>query len=271
MDISDNMIIAPGQGFIIKANTAGGIFNFSEGNQTHNNDTFQRGLNNPVIKLWIKDGNIQNYCRIKYIENATTDFDLNYEGELFSGSSNSFAIYSHLVSNSTGVNYQLQSLPQSNYENMIIPIGVNAENGKEITFTIQSSNLPAEIKVFIEDAEKNTFTRLNEQNDEYKVTLTKTLNGIGRFYLHTSLSLDDNFATKNVSICNTDKSTLKITGLEEGTTIVKLFNLSGKEVLNTSFSSNGIKEIKLPKLAKGIYIVKLQTKKGSLNKKITIK
>ena len=41
-------------------------------------------------------------------------------------------------------------------------------------------------------------------------------------------------------------------------------------MMNTSFEANGVKEIYLPKLAKGIYIFKLETKLGKLNKKIIL-
>jgi len=44
----------------------------------------------------------------------------------------------------------------------------------------------------------------------------------------------------------------------------------GKEVLQQNFSSNGVSDIAIPKLARGIYIVQLNTEKGKLNKKIII-
>jgi hypothetical protein len=44
----------------------------------------------------------------------------------------------------------------------------------------------------------------------------------------------------------------------------------GKQVLNSDFTSNGVSDIALPKLATGIYIVHLATENGTLNKKITL-
>lgn len=41
-------------------------------------------------------------------------------------------------------------------------------------------------------------------------------------------------------------------------------------MMTTSFSSNGNKEISLPKLATGIYITKVQTEKGAITKKIIL-
>ena len=44
----------------------------------------------------------------------------------------------------------------------------------------------------------------------------------------------------------------------------------GRQVLNAAFESNGTKEISLPRLAKGVYIVQLETAEGKLNKKIIL-
>jgi NurA-like 5'-3' nuclease len=42
-------------------------------------------------------------------------------------------------------------------------------------------NLLSRFKVFLEDRIPNTFARLDKVNSIYKVILTETLNGIGRF------------------------------------------------------------------------------------------
>jgi hypothetical protein len=40
--------------------------------------------------------------------------------------------------------------------------------------------------------------------------------------------------------------------------------------MNTSFISNGLKDITLPNLAKGVYIVQLENDNSKLNKKIIL-
>ena len=40
--------------------------------------------------------------------------------------------------------------------------------------------------------------------------------------------------------------------------------------MNSSFEANGVKEISLPNLAKGVYIVQLESEAGKLNKKIIL-
>ena len=49
-----------------------------------------------------------------------------------------------------------------------------------------------------------------------------------------------------------------------------MFSVTGKEVMHTRFASHGNKEITLPSLAKGVYVVQLTTEAGSINKKIIL-
>ena len=74
----------------------------------------------------------------------------------------------------------------------------------------------------------------------------------------------------NISIYTTNSNTLRIAGLSQEKTNVKLFTILGKQVLNTSFSSNGIKDVYLSNLSAGIYVVQLETSTRQLNKKITL-
>ena len=269
--LGNNFILAPGQGFFVLANAAGGTVNFAEANQSHNADTFQKTANTE-IKVQISLDGFQNYAKVYYLDNATTGFDVGYEGEVFGGSTDSFSIYTQLLTDNIEKKYQVQSLPNSDYENMVIPIGVNAAAGKEITFSADALDLPADIKVFLEDRLTNTFTRLDETNSEYKVTLSETLNGVGRFYMHTTESVmsTEDVILNSVRIYKTDSSTLKITGLPQGKTSFYLYNILGKEMMSTLFTSNGNKEISLSKLASGIYLAKMQTEKGAISKKIIL-
>ena len=150
--------------------------------------------------------------------------------------------------------------------------GVKAAANTEITFSAEALNLPSGIKVFLEDKIANTFTRLDEANNEYKVTLTDAVNGVGRFYLYTTqsaLSIKD-VVLNGVNIFKSDASTIRISGLPLGKASVSLFNILGKQVLTTSFETNGVKDISLPKLATGVYFAKVQTETGKISKKIIL-
>ncbi|WP_157663322.1 Ig-like domain-containing protein [Polaribacter sp. SA4-12] len=268
--------IAPGQGFFVHAPDAGGTsVSFTEDMETHQtgNIFLRSGTSYPEIILQLTDGTKNSSTKIRYIENKTTGLDPGSDVGTFTGVSSSFNVFTHLLSNSDGTDFAIQALPNSDYENMIIPVGINAEIGKEVTFSLNASNFSSVLKIFLEDRLTNTFTRLDEANSSYKVTLTEALNGIGRFYMHTTnsaLSVDTNVALENISIYKLDNATLRIAGLSKNDVSFKLFTLLGKEVLKSSFTSNGVKDISLPKLARGVYLVQLETENGKLNKKIIL-
>jgi hypothetical protein len=263
--------IAPGQAFFISANTSGS-FSITESMQSHSaEDTFQRTVAKPEVELSLSNGKASRTASIYYIDGATTGFDNGYDSSIFEGFDNDFSLYTHAVANGTGRNLGIQSLPKGDYQNMIVPVGVIAESGSSLEFSASSENLPEGIKIYLEDREENTFTRLDEFNTSYKLTTRSAINGVGRFYLHTNQSvLNINDVTlENVSVFKVNNS-LRIVGLQQGKASVKLFNILGRQVLNTSFESNGTKDISLPSLAKGVYIVHLETVEGALNKKIIL-
>lgn len=264
--------ISPGQGFFVEAASNTNL-TFDIADVSHQNtETFQKNTR-PEIHLLLAEGKNSRYANIYYVEGTTTGFDNGYDGKLFSGVSHSLAIYTHLVADNTGKKYQLQSLPNSDYENMVIPIGITADAEKEIIITAEILNLPSELKVFLEDKQTKSFTKLDETNTTYKVTLTEAINGVGRFFLHTTskstLNIDA-LSIESISIYKTTNSNLRVVGVSQGKASIKLFNILGKQVFNTSFKSKGIQDISLPKLATGIYIVQLETESGKLNKKITL-
>jgi hypothetical protein len=266
-----NFMLSPGQGFFVQANAAATL-NFAESNQSSGIDTFQKSTDTK-IKLNVFNGKTNRYAEVYYLNTASESYDYGFEGETFGGIPDSFSLFTHLLENNQGKNYQIQALPKSDFESMIVPVGIKIDGNQEITFTAEAVNLPEGIKVYLEDRVNNSFTRLDEVNTNYKVNLTNDSNETGRFYLHTrpsALSISDNALLETISIFKSDASTLKIAGLSQGKANVKLFNVLGKQMMNISFISNGIKEITLPKVAKGLYIVQIETEKGKLNKKIIL-
>jgi len=266
--------LAPTQGFFVEANgTAFPRVIFNEAIQNHQTTpTFQKSAR-PEVHLFLSDGKNKKYAKVYYIDGTTTGFDNGYDGKLFGGVPQPFALYTHLVSDSEGKNFQLQSLPNTNHESMVIPVGINADARKEITFSAEALNLPADINVYLEDRLTNTFIRLDEANSSYKTTSDVALDGIGRFYVHTKTSSVlsvDTANMDNISIYKTTNSNLRLVGISQGKASIKLYSILGKQVFEDSFTSNGVQNITIPALSSGIYIVQLETETGSLNKKITL-
>ena len=264
--------IAPGQAFFVEATTASAV-TFEVSDVEHGTDTFNTKSTNikSEIHLSVIEGTRTIPVRILYTDGTTKGFDAGYDGKLFGGASSDFMAYSDLVQ-SNGIKYQTQVLPNQDHETMVIPIGLKAAANKEITFIAEALNIPNGLHVYLEDRQTGDVTKLDETNSNYKVTLNTALNGSGRFYLHTrssALSTDD-IALEGVSVYAVNKNTLRISGVNSTEASVKIYTILGKKVVDTSFSSKGVYEAKLPNLTTGVYIVQLATEKGNLSKKIVL-
>ena len=267
--------IAPGQGFFVVAKTAGN-FTITEAMQSHATDTFQKGTSSrPEISLFMNNGTANRTAKILYLDNATTGWDNGYDSSIFEGLEHTFQVYTQVVENDTSKKLGIQALPNTAYENRIIPIGVKALATSILTFSVNAQNLPEGMMVFIEDRSNNTFTRLDEANSTFKTVLNTDQDGIGRFYLITSstdqtLSVDDLRLSRR-HVFMSENSTLKITGIQSDKAIVKIHSILGKTIINKTLKRTASMQIKLPShVTQGIYIVSVTTEHGSTTKKIFI-
>ena len=268
---ADAYKLAPAQGFFVKSDGQTGDLALNQAYEVHNaSDTFQRTEPRPEIHLTLSDGPLSRLAKIYYINGTTTGFDNGYDGEMFGGTSNEFAIYSHLVSNESEIDLAVQSLPTNNYENMVIPVGINAESGT-ITIDVSTNNFPEGVNIYLEDKEDDSFTLL-DSTSVFTTTPDEDLNGIGRFYIHTTTTAlsDNQVSLTNVSMYVVD-SNLTITGVHTANASIRVYDLVGKEVVNTSFEGTGLNKIELPILTTGVYVVQLETQTEAVNKKIIIK
>jgi hypothetical protein len=264
--------ISPAQGFFVRT-SGSNTLSITEAMQSHQTaDTFQRLSNErPEIRLVLSDGENTRDTDIYYIDGATTGFDNGYDSTTFGGVANSFSIYTHLVANSNGEDYAIQSLPNSDLDTMIVPIGITAATGEQLSISANGVNLPEGFNIYLEDTNDNSFTLL-DSTSAFSTTHYEDLNGIGRFYIHTTATAlsDNQLSLTNVSIYIVDNN-LTITGVHNDNASVRVYDLIGKEVVNTTFEGKGLNKIELPILNTGVYVVQLETQTEAVNKKIIIK
>ncbi|CAL2105141.1 Lumazine-binding domain-containing protein [Tenacibaculum sp. 190524A02b] len=262
--------LAPSQGFFVEANGSGNIM-FSTANQSHqNSDTFMKETPIPNFELFIESDSNKKSTKVFYVADKTTGWDNGYDSKMFGGVSQNFAVYTELVTNNEGKKLAIQTLPNVNYETMVVPVGIIAEAGEEITFSINSLNLPTGIEVYLEDRNINTFINLSSEN--YTITLSESTNNSGQFYLHTTnQSLSNTDAILNsINLYKSSNKTITINGLYSNKASLSIYSIIGQEMFSKEFSSNGNTNIKLPKLSSGVYLAKLNTPQGDVSKKIII-
>ncbi|MGK0412980.1 MAG: hypothetical protein ACJA1B_001182 [Polaribacter sp.] len=265
--------LQPGQGFFVKTNVAVTSLSFSKDKRltkpvTGDNVFNKSEVETPFIELFVKNGNIEVKTVIIYDDNATIGLDSKYD--ILNFDSSNFDLTTQLLEANLGKNYTIQSIPNNDFENQVIPVNLRVAANKEVVFRVKPTNLPDELNVYLEDKETNLFHKLSN-DDSHKITTTKELNSIGRFYIHVSRSslTTNDIELDKVSVFNFNKE-LFINGLDEGVLNIKLFDISGKQIVSENQKAQGKNSLQLNKLSSGIYLVKVSYAKNTITKKIIL-
>ncbi|CAL2107137.1 exported hypothetical protein [Tenacibaculum sp. 190524A02b] len=262
-----------GQGFFVKTTSGVSSIDFKELQRTSDATgvgVFSRKATIPNIQVLVKQGNITVDTNIKYMGNATEGLDPGYDVGNFGGTA--FDVFTRLVSGTNSQDFTLQSLPNANYEGMVIPLGIKSEAGEEVNISMNVENLPTGIEVYLEDRLLGTETKLSDKDATYKVNFKEKIDGVGRFYIHTkSASLDVSEAhEKPVSIYATTTKHVIIEGIYGDDFTVEVFNTLGSKVIERNYKGTGKNSINVAGLSSGTYIVKLVSEKQTETKKIII-
>jgi hypothetical protein len=267
--------LAPGQGFFVrtKAGVNSIIFNQSRRSTQPSigNTIFGKNETIPSIQLkaTLNDTTIDTH--INYFNHTTLGLDPGYDLQDFA--TENFDLYTKLLQDYEGINFTVQSLPNKGYSSMLIPVGLKAVSGSRILLSAKVSNLPDDVHVYLEDKVTNTFTLFKSEKDNYQVTVSEDLDGVGRFYLHTIaaiLNTDKLIDAESIKIFKPTKDKLRVIGLNSQKVTITIYTILGTKVFNKSFKGKGSNDIALPEMEKGFYLVRLQTEKGDFNKKIFI-
>ena len=172
------------------------------------------------------------------------------------------------------VNLAIQTLAYSEMWDKVIPLGINALGGEEMTISISHRTTPADLNIYLEDTEEGTMTNLLD--GDYVLTPTSDLEGVGRFFIHMTADTMSN-GEVSTSMLNAykeiDASYITIEGLatQSNETKVSLYNILGREVLSTTLNNNmGTQTISTVGLSAGIYVIELESGSDRLTKKLLI-
>ena len=187
---------------------------------------------------------------------------------------NTISIFTRLVEADEGVDLSIQALAYSEMWGKVIPLGVNALGGEEMTISISHRTTPADLNIYLEDTEDETITNLLDEN--YVLTPTSDQGGVGRFFIHMSADTMSNEEV-STSMLNAykeiDANYITIEGLATQTneTKVSLYNILGREVLSTTLNNNmNTQTISTVGLSAGIYVIELESGTDRLTKKLLI-
>lgn len=261
-----------GQGFFVKAKVSAGNFGFNISMQENESAMpFYKNTEEvwPSIELKAKTESAYATTLITYNSDMTKGLDISYDAGLLN-SYPDFALYSRLVED-IGYDFMIQALPMD-FDELVIPIGLDAESGEVISFSVNINNLPETYNVFIEDKELNLFTNLSS-GGEYTVQLSATSKGIGRFFVHTTfkdaLGLDGFDIESNYQVFSrADHNQIVIRGEFSSNVVARIFSISGKLIAIASLSQEV--ESRLPfNEETGVYIIQITDTEKTITRKLS--
>ncbi len=226
------------------------------------------------VKLKINNTSSNFITEIYFDNNCSLGLDPGYDAMIWGGTApSSFSIYTHLVEDNTGIDIALQAVGSDDINNVIIPVGVNASAGTQLTFSIdEMNNIPGTVDIFLDDMVSGNSTLLNAGH--YVFTPSSNLSGTGRFYLrfvNTTLSSTEDKLDELQILSNQHTKTIDIIGNLQQESNVTLFDIQGRIVLSTVLNSRALKQsIAVDTLNPGVYVVQLNHSNQNKTQKVII-
>ena len=267
--------MTPGQGFFVAAQSNGSMEFTASMRRTGNSDDFILGRNEGLVYLMLQlSSSTETYKTDFYFNsNATLGLDPGYDATLWGGNAPSFSIYSHLVDGNTGAAMAIQTLGSTDIMDVTIPLGVNANQGEQLTFSISEMSLPESVNVYLDDTVTNISTLLN--SNDYVITPSVDLVGTGRFYLRMSedaLSITENTLDQLNIYTLKDAKQLVVNGQLQENTTLNLYDIQGRQVLSTELDSTSLENrIDVSQLSGGVYVVNVQNDTQQKSQKVIIR
>lgn len=254
--------IAPGQGFMVKTTGAGQASIAFPASSRINSDTvtFARTGNlGDVYRVKIEKISNQSSMEtvVRFTNQATGQFDSDFDAYFLSDFSNTSPdLYS---TDAQGTKYSIQSLPVLGNQTVIIPLGLETFGAGAFSFQFDASGMVNPADVRLEDQREGTFTQVIPGQN---ITISSgSQDNPNRFRLHFNSMLSTSVqphASLALSVY-TFEGNLFVNGITRGE--LRITDLSGRTVYHQKQQTFG--EAIRPGLAKGAYLVQVNTSEGS--------
>ncbi len=168
----------------------------------------------------------------------------------------------------TDLNCSSNQLPGLDVSNNTALTSLNCHTNQLTSLNVKNGN-NANMTIF--DARFNTNLTCIQVDDASAIPSSWTKDAGASYNTECKpLNIADNKTlSESISIYKVDNFRLRVVGLPIGNATVRIYNILGKEIINNSFSTIGLKDISLPPLSSGIYIVQIETKTGKLDRKVS--
>jgi len=266
--------VQAGQGFFVLAMNDNSEFTFTRAMQEHSTATamLKSGETDdrwPGLQLKVAHPDGEVITTVVYNQEMTTGVDPGYDVGLFK-SGQDVELYTILPAGDNGINYTRQSLPLSVADTIIVPVGVDTEDGGVVIFS--ATTVPAgSNKFWLEDRTAGTFTDLSSAT--YTVTLPARSYGTGRFYIIASTNTPTGVNLPEVEaglrIWSSFGKIIIKGSVTEGS-VCELFDMQGNRIMETRLTDGELNTISLPSGTDGVCLVRVTDGVKVTSKKVVV-
>lgn len=268
--LSDDYVQA-GQAFFVRANV-GDIpaIQFNVGMQSHQPGITLKSAKKswPGVQLNAVSGDASHNTIVTYHQDMTPGLDVSYDAGLLSAGGE-IELFTRLV-NDNGVDFMIQAVPDYDFEQNAVPVGVNFAKGGEVTFSGYVVPLDGNYKIYLEDRLTGVLTDLSQ--DEYTVTLSANTKGTGRFFVvaaQTTGIETPGEISDNLMIWASDRK-IHIRGELSGKATARLLDLNGRLIMETSLPDTRNNLVQAPVRTGGIYLLQVLDGNRHTTRKVVI-
>jgi hypothetical protein len=252
--------VPPGQAVFVCVASSGNL-SFMPDMRTHSLSALKTVKNAwPCVKIKALIAGKSRSARVYYIPGTTSGVDEGYDAAMFDAFGiDSVSVFTHIEGSDS--KFAIQSLPDEDYENTVVTLGLNAPRGV-VNLAADVANLPVGTRVYLEDRLTGIFTRLDESGSFCSVDLSTASNGTGRFFIHTkqgSMGMEEQILADVKVIALPAERLIRVLGMVEPSTQATVYDMNGKILVTCPLYKSGINEIPFMPLSSGLYLLKLQT------------
>jgi len=257
-----------GQGFLVNIiwpSPSNPTIQFNRSMQEHSRQTLLKSATKswPGVTLLARHKEEVKGTIVTFFEGGTTGLDPGYDaGNL---SVKSFQLYTHHVDGSDPSDLAIQTLPDNQYEQLKVPVGIECPSGGEVTFSAEGIILPEGVYPILEDKLMQTTTPLRSVTDQYSAILPVNTSGTGRFYLSfggaTPATTVDKPGIKYSAWFGNGKIVIFGTGSQDAVAV--LYDMNGRKIGEFPMLKENRNEIPVNKLVNGMYILHIRGAGGT--------
>jgi hypothetical protein len=265
-------LIAAGQGFFIHA-SANGSLSMTNSARIGSDQTFRKKaeVSDSYIKLIAKNQHYSSEAIIRFNENATTDFDSEYDAYKLLSTNDSISDIYTLLNEETfvAINTLNSNVLNLTSEDYTISLGLTKGIIGNIEISAdQIENVSEDVFVYLFDAKEDKYVNLRK--DTYDLFIdSKTDDRFQLVFSKLALGIDSNGIISEVSIFTKEKTVfVKSEAFKLNKGNIYLFDVLGKTISSQSTGSSDVNEIQINK--PGTYIVKVIVNNSIITQKVVV-